>query len=173
MKFKELGSLPVDKYEDCIDQLLLKSLLPDTPNDVIEQFYSDHGRNNDFQEQYKDIEISKLNWNLVMLPAKDLICASVYSEFQQWFQTCVGKSQRIRMTRDWSYLHNLESICSFWEKHKTWDRPPIFFKSQLLNNQNSLHLVEGHSRLGSLKGLVLGETLLGSSIHSAWVGESK
>ena len=44
LKFKELISFPTDQVGKLdIDELILK--LPNTPIDVLEQFYNDHGRN--------------------------------------------------------------------------------------------------------------------------------
>jgi len=170
MKFNELETLPRIKGEDCLDTAALKALLPNTPDDVIEQFYSDHGLNPDFQEQYQGLDTSLLKWELVQLSASELISASVYDEFQQYFQTCTDKSRRVGTSENWHLLHNLECVYSYWEENKTWVRPPVLLKSGTLNDQQHLHLIEGHSRLGALKGLVLGKTLQECTSHSVWLG---
>jgi hypothetical protein len=168
MFFKDLDDLSTSQISD-FD--LLKRLLPNTPGDIIEQVYSDHGRNIGFQNQYKDMDLCNLNWTLVDLPGEHLILASIYDEFQNWFDTCVEKSKRIELSKNWHYLHKLEEVCSYWEENKTWDRAPVFLKCLDRSCCNQLHLVEGHSRLGALKGLLLGGTLLQTSLHRVWVAE--
>lgn len=50
LKFKELISFPTDQVGKLdIDELILN--LPNTPIDVLEKFYKDHGRNEQFQQQ--------------------------------------------------------------------------------------------------------------------------
>ncbi|WP_201538719.1 hypothetical protein [Psychrobacter immobilis] len=50
MKFKELISFPTDQVGKLdIDELILNP--PNTPIDVLEQFYRDHGCNEQFQQQ--------------------------------------------------------------------------------------------------------------------------
>ncbi len=78
MKFKDLLDLPdiseSDRVIDCID---LKERLPSTPTDVIEQFYSDHGKNPDYQDDYQHIDISNLIWEKVSFSAERLSIASI------------------------------------------------------------------------------------------------
>ena len=44
-------------------------------------------------------------------------------------------------------------------------------KGDLVDSNRPLHLVEGHTRLGALRGLVESSVLPLSSVHSVWVGE--
>lgn len=169
MKFKDL--LKLKSGDDLTLRVeTLKQAVPNTPLDVIEQFYSDHGLNSEFQSQYAILDINNLIWSLESLEARTLILASVYNDFNSWFTTCSEKSKRVGVEGDYSLIHNLDSVSSYWKENKTWNRPPIFLAPEVLSNTKGFHLVEGHSRLGALKGLVDGNVLSGSTKHMAWIG---
>lgn len=72
MKFCDLLRLPVNEA-GIIDAATLSRLLPDTPLDVIEQVYVDHGRKHDFQAQYGALALEVLMWTKVARPASELI----------------------------------------------------------------------------------------------------
>src|ERR1035438_8105247 len=50
-------------------------------------------------------------------------------------------------------------------------RSPIMMRGELVGSAASLHLVEGHTRTGALRGLVESGVLPPSSAHQVWVGE--
>ncbi len=169
MKFKDLLSLKRgNDLTLSVDDL--EKHLTSTPLDVMEQLYSDHGLSSEFQDQYADVDINNLRWSLINVEAKSLIQSSIYEDFENWFLTCIEKSKRVGLTGDYNLVHNLKCVSKYWKDHKTWDRPPVFFSQEVLSKKNSLHLVEGHSRLGALKGLVEGNSLSGNDTHMAWIG---
>jgi hypothetical protein len=49
-------------------------------------------------------------------------------------------------------------------------RPPVFLEGHLVGRGPGLHLVEGHTRIGLLAGLVDAGILGPDSVHCAWVG---
>ena len=64
-----------------------------------------------------------------------------------------------------------EKVVNNWKIKKTWLRTPIFLDAKLLEKSNKLHLVEGHTRFGILKGLLLKKIIGKDSIHKVWFGE--
>ncbi|WOD07467.1 hypothetical protein [Marinomonas sp. GJ51-6] len=165
MKFSDLMHLSADDAGNIlIDDLVVK--LPNTPLDVIEQFYADHGRNYGFQEQYADIDISNLEWTLVGLSYSEIAEASIFSNFKDWSDTCTLKSQGVASENDWSLIGHNKSTVQNWEENRTWVRPPI-----MLITSNNYHLVEGHSRFGCLKGLVLSGIISPQKSHQIWLAK--
>jgi hypothetical protein len=148
-----------------IDELILN--LPSTPIDVLEQFYRDHGRNYQFQEQYAELEIHNLNWELINLSFDEMSSASIFPDFQGWADTCYSKSCRVSIDLNWKLIGHTEQTVNHWEHNHTWKRSPIF-----LELDSKLHLVEGHSRFGCLKGLVSNELIPNNKTHKVWVAKS-
>jgi hypothetical protein len=139
------------------------------PQYVLEQFYSDHGSKYEFQDQYGHLDISSLKWVCKQLPASELISASIYSRFEDrvisvsnWVKNFEGES--------WNSIDTRKNVIEHWTKHKTWLRIPIFLDGNLLDKQKKIHLVEGHTRLGALRGLVKMSILPKNSLHKIWYG---
>ncbi|WP_429052072.1 hypothetical protein [Aeromonas veronii] len=166
MKFSDLMHLNTDDAGNIsIDDLVVK--LPNTPLDVLEQFYADHGRNCSFQEQYADVDISNLKWSLVVLSYNEIANASIFSDFKCWSDICSLKSHRVASKNDWSLICHNKLTVQNWESNSTWFRPPIM----LLTGAN-YHLVEGHSRFGCLKGLVTSGVISPEQCHQVWLAKS-
>ena len=163
MKFSDLMDLDLDDAGNiCVNDLASK--LPETPTDVLEQFYADHGQNSDFQEQYYHLEISGLSWSLCELKYSDIANATVFPDFEHWLNTCTSEAQRVAADIDWSLIGHNASTIAHWKNHNTWSTPPV-----MLINGDNYHLVEGHSRMGCLKGLVESGVLSKEIKHKVWV----
>ncbi|WP_156317097.1 hypothetical protein [Marinagarivorans algicola] len=166
MKFKELMNLSADQAGNIgIDELTLN--LPNTPKDVLEQFYRDHGRKYQFQEQYAELDIHNLNWELVSLSFDEMSSASIFPNFQKWVNTCYMKSCRVSTDLNWKLIENTNKTVMHWKHNHTWIRSPIFLESDC-----KLHLVEGHSRFGCLKGLVSNDLISSNKTHKVWLAKS-
>lgn len=165
MKFKELMNLRADQAGNIdIDELILS--LPNTPMDVLEQFYRDHGRNDQFQAQYAELDIHNLNWELVNLTFDEMSLATVFPSFQKWVHVCYMKSCRVSIDLEWKLIGHTKQTVMYWENNYTWKRSPIFLE---LNCK--LHLVEGHSRFGCLKGLVSNGLIPNHRTHKIWLAK--
>jgi len=77
MKFKELLLLPAS-YDKVIDILEISQRLPLTPREIISQFYAEHGSKEEFQEQYKELDLTKIHWEKILIEAESIINCSVY-----------------------------------------------------------------------------------------------
>jgi transcriptional regulator GlxA family with amidase domain len=75
----------------------------------------------------------------------------------------------LRAQRRWVYVDF--ECCGWlfdWKKHSTWVAPSVFLQN--VGNLGPLHLVEGHTRLGTLRGTLEHGLISAESLHSAWVG---
>lgn len=171
MKFKQLLNQPYNKNTGQIDENVLARLLPETPPEVIRQFYVDHGRKDDFQSQYEDIEISKIHWAKVGLLAEDICQCSYYQRFSNWYNNVEQRALKLAK-EGWSCIDCRSSVVKHWESERTWLTPPIFLRGSVLGSTSQLHLVEGHTRTGLLRGLVDAGVITPSSTHEIWLGSN-
>jgi hypothetical protein len=149
---------------------VLQSLELPMPEDVLEQLVFDHGTNHVFQQQYGHLELHALHWECRPTPAEEILACSVYPQFAEWVETAAGRT-RLVPREGWNDVILPPGAAKFWADHGTWMRAPIMFKGDLVVSDHPLHLVEGHTRLGALRGLVESGVLSGSSKHLIWIGK--
>lgn len=169
LKFKDLMDFPYNKEDGVIDIDFLREKLSDTPEDVLEQLYSEHGRKIDFQAQYNDINILEIEWKLVRLTALSILETTYYSDFSDYFQIASGKALQVS-SLGWTGVSHCPLIRKQWEDNSTWLRPPVMFRKQIYSLGSDYHLAEGHTRVGLLKGLVDNAILPKNGKHSVWLG---
>lgn len=170
LKFKDLMGLHSDQAGNIdIDELILK--LPNTPRDVLEQFYRDHGRKDQFQEQYSELDIYNLSWELISVTFDEISCATVFPGFQEWVNTCYIKSCGVSIDSDWKLIGHTKQTVMYWEHNRTWKRAPLFLELDY-ELDYGLHLVEGHSRFGCLKGLVSKGLIPENKTHKVWLAKN-
>jgi hypothetical protein len=157
------------KYDNSgrIDVPSLELLLPNTPKIILEDFFSDHGRNEQFQEQYSNIKISLLKWKKIRVRALDIINCGYYLGFSNWINT---RKHRVINFQElgWHSIDDRLEVVLYWQKYNTWITPPIFFDGKLLLSKSEFWLVEGHTRIGILMGLVEQCIVSHNSIHEIW-----
>jgi hypothetical protein len=147
----------------------LKILNLPVPDDVLEQFCSDHATNNDFQEQYGHVDLLRVHWSLQSLAASELLMTSIYYHFRRWPESVAC---RLASFDDdgWECIDDRSAVVEHWRSRHTWLRPPILLDGDLLGRPGSRHLVEGHTRLGLLRGLVAHRIVSADSKHEVWFG---
>jgi hypothetical protein len=139
----------------------------DWPDAVVEQFLFDHGRNSEFLIEYGHIELQDLAWELIGVAAEDFMTVTVCAEFRDWVDSCERHfqfriDQRVSEERD------------SWREDGTWIVPPVLVDGSLVTPRSStLRLIEGHTRLGILRGLLAAGIADPSHTHQAWVGRSR
>lgn len=133
----------------------------DWPSPVIERFLFDHGTKSQFQEQYGDLDLVMLRWQFRSLLAGELVDCTYDEDLG-------GRVQSVSARPHWTLKEYRIHRGVTWQG--TWSVPPILIEGALRNPlQPELHLVEGHTRLGVLIGLVgMGEVALDSA-HFAYV----
>lgn len=168
MLFSSLMSLSYAE-SGIIELDALRQALPSTPEDVLNQFYADHGRNCAFQNQYGHLDINCIEWQLKRVPAEQIISCTVWREFQNW---CDSVAERVNgfATKGWNCIDVRSDVRLSWECERTWIRPPILLSGAFAPSASGLHLVEGHTRIGLLRGLIAADVLSGTSEHLVWIG---
>ena len=168
MKFADLLLLP-RTATGRIDQQAARDALPDVPYDVLEQVIVDHGANDDFQRQYGHLELETIVWELRRIEASVLIAATVFNDFAPWFESVTRRTGRA-LTAGWRCIDTREAVVEHWREHLTWIRAPVFLQGGPDGSAATLHLVEGHTRLAVLRGLVDLQVVKPESAHEAWIG---
>jgi hypothetical protein len=92
MKFADLLALPIEvtvfnpearpSQSAPIDPDALADALPDTPAEVREQVFAEHGRKDEFQMQYGHLDLPRFNWQAEQLPASEIIGCGVFRDFR-------------------------------------------------------------------------------------------
>lgn len=169
VRFADLLNVDFDPASGMIRMLDLRALLPDTPDEVMQQVYADHGRKHEFQEQYGHLEIDDLRWEKFEEIAENLAQCTCYPEFRRFIEIRRGFSEEFA-ERGWSCVDVRPAVAAHWEKTKTWLTPPVFLSGTLLNQIPKYHLVEGHSRMAVLLGSLDQGLLPPNSKHQLWLG---
>ncbi len=169
MRFCDLLNLPYDSAAN-IDRDSLKRCLPDTPDDVLTQVYADHGRKDDFQSQYGELDITSLRWEKRDFSAAEIAASCHYDRFDNWID---GVEQRVAQfsAQGWACIDTRPNVVAHWREHMTWLRLPVFIAGHLIGAPTPLRLVEGHTRVGLLRGLIKAGVLATSSQHEIWLGQ--
>jgi hypothetical protein len=167
MKFSDLLNLP-HNGSDVIQAEEIADRLPDCPP-VVREVYSDHGRNYEFQKAYGSIKISKLKWHLTPLAASVIVECSIKPFATQWVGNVARRVDNFS-SEGWSCIDVRPNIVEHWCKSKTWLVPPVFFDTTVVSEQGRLHLVEGHTRISALRGLISHRILEAASVHHVWLG---
>lgn len=169
MKFSDLMSLEYNPDTEIISLEALIEHFPTTPKDVLEQVYSDHGRKYDFQKQYGEIELDSITWKKIQVSGSEIVNCTYYSLFTAVEIAC---SRLVHWDeQNWNCIDVRSQIVSHWKKENTWKRPPIFIDGSFIQGSNKYHLVEGHTRLGVLIGLLNRKITLHKDKHLIWYGD--
>lgn len=133
------------------------------PTEVVQQFLFDHGKNADFLDQYGHLELETVEWTLDALAGVEFQVASCYEGFQAWFDGAERDPEHHLGMRPADRAH--------WTEFDTWRVPPVLLDPVLLRaSKAGLHIVEGHTRIGILRGRIrLGQTPA-QATHTAFVG---
>lgn len=172
MLFSDLLDLPFDENTSIISRTAIVNALPDTPETIAFDVYSDHGRKTDFQTMYGNLCISTIAWNLTATTA-DIICAaSMNPQFCRWFENVRRRLSDFEID-GWGCIDVRESVVKHWSANRTWVKPPIFVDKSLIDLDRCLHLVEGHTRTAVLAGLLDIGVEVPESEHDIWLGTSQ
>jgi hypothetical protein len=169
MRFQELLRFRREKHSGAVPEEVVRQLQLPMPDDVLEQFILDHGVNGDFQEQYGKLDLHAIRWVLTPMMAREFLLASIFEQFQDWAMA-VAERTRCVAGEGWDDVNLPATVKEHWKSHGTWMRSPIVLCGDVIKSKRPLHLVEGHTRLGALKGLVEAGVLAEESAHLVWLG---
>ena len=169
MTFRDLLDRPYNKRNGIIELEALLEALPNTPIEVVKQVYRDHGRNGEHQQEYGELDIGSLSWAKREFAATEIQSCFVLSRFSEWSNSVSQRLDRFEPV-GWECIDGREEVWRHWKKHRTWLIEPIFVSRDLVGEEEGLHLVEGHTRVGVLRGLLRRSLISGSSVHGVWYG---
>jgi hypothetical protein len=163
MRFRrtDAGNVPME---------ILRQLQLPMPDDVLEQFVCDHGTKPEFQTQYGHLDLHALGWRLIVIPARKILACSVYDLFADHVAIIANRVRRVAGDC-WSDACLPLGAAEHWQNHNTWMRPPVLITGALVKSNSHIHLIEGHTRIGALRGLVESGVLSDSSNHQVWLGD--
>jgi len=169
MLFKDLLGLPYDRRSGLVCLEAVCRELPNIPIDVVEQLLVDHGRKADHQHFYGHIDLASIVWNQIEASASALSAASVLPDFEGWTSNVASRAPEIRRA-GWVAADARPEVREHWQREGTWMRAPIFLAGEIAKWGANLHLAEGHTRLGLLRGLLRENMLPAAGKHQAWIG---
>jgi hypothetical protein len=170
MNFSELLDVAYDERSGRVDSNAIEMLLPNTPA-AVRDVYSDHGRKEAFQAQYGTLDIGGMSWEHVLLPASEIVGCSIHDGFTGWTSNVAHRVARFG-EMGWRCIDVRPYVVDHWSQFQTWIDPPILLDASLVGRPSGLHLVEGHTRIGILSGLISYDVLRLDSQHSIWRGIS-
>lgn len=169
MKFRDLLDLPYNEKNGIIELEAILEVLPNTPLEVVKQVYQDHGRNGEHQKEYGELDIGSLAWEKKRITAADIQPCFMLSRFSEWpYRVSQRLDQFEKM--GWRCIDVRENVWRHWEEHQTWVMEPVFVHRGLVGTEEGMHLVEGHTRVGVLRGLLSRSLISASSFHGVWYG---
>jgi hypothetical protein len=171
MKFKNLLELPFDSFTNSIDVSSILDIMPSTPIYIAEEFYRPFGRQDIHQSEYGFLDIAKIKWSKRYLTADVINSSSILKDFSPWVNTVSERVQNFS-NKGWECIDTRQDVIDYWQNNKTWLKAPLFLERKLLNNKNNdgIHLLEGHTRIGILKGCLKHLLISSDSIHEVWIG---
>lgn len=117
----------------------------------------DHGHKDHMIRQYDHLDLRVIRWVLTALPASELVNATSWYGLTVEAQHTHWKIDRYRSLRR-----------DAWDG--TWAVPPYLIDGALLQTpQVALHVVEGHTRIGILTGLVTLGEMDPLTQHKVWI----
>jgi hypothetical protein len=170
MKFSDIMNLHFEDLGGRPDYNSLKKLLPNVPEDVFIQFFYDHGRKSEFQLQYSTLEILNIKWIDTKLTVNELLNLSIYSGFIDWVETVENRAKKCNIN-NFNSIDIRKEVVKHWQNNYTWIKPPILILGNIINSSRKYHLVEGHTRIGTLKGLFNQGLLKNTQTHKVWLGK--
>lgn len=169
MNFAALLQLPYDQKTDIIDIDSILDRLPRTPREVAKQFLSDHGRKGEFQSQYSQVNLKAVAWHRTVVTAGAITKATVSPGFREWFDIVSQRPDGFQ-AHGWRCIDDRKAVQTHWKEFGTWLVPPIFLRSNVIVSSSDNYLVEGHTRVGLLAGLINKGILHPESTHTIWLG---
>src|SRR5690349_9946557 len=119
MQLKEILRLRRDSASGQVPMDVLRRLRLPMPDDVLEQFVGDHGVKGPTLEQYGDLDLHALHWNLVSASASEIVACSVYPDYREYLDATRQKTLDVP-TRGWKKVYLPDDAKSHWQAHRTW-----------------------------------------------------
>lgn len=137
------------------------------PRDVVEQWLYDHSGHPPFLNDYGQIDLTRIRWDLETLPA------GVFADVPTGASEHDTIDIYAAAPDHWIGVRNCGihlGVAEMWTLYGTWKRWPVLIDRQLLSPPHpGLQVVEGRTRVGILRGrLREGDHVADQQL--AWVG---
>lgn len=140
------------------------------PDDVAEQWLYDHSDKEPFLQDYGDVDLSRIRWNLEALRAADIAGMPTGPSDRDIIDEFAADPDHWISVRK-SGVH--VGVAQMWQFHGTWKRWPVLIDRGLLGASGAgLQVVEGRTRVGILKGR-LKQGAFVAERQLAWVGRRR
>ena len=137
------------------------------PDDVAEQWLYDHSDKEPFLQDYGDVDLSRIRWDLEALRAADIAKMPTGPSEHDIIDEFAADPDHWISVRN-SGVHM--GVALMWKFHGTWKRWPVLIDRRLLEPSGSgLQIVEGRTRIGILKGRLRQEAFVAER-QLVWVG---
>jgi hypothetical protein len=162
LRHTESGLVPVD---------ILKKLSLPMPDEVMEEFLHAFGRDELTQKRFADVDLHTIRWGEVKRKASEIVRCSAYPMYREYLGDQALDAE-LAANRGWKKANFRKEDAASWRDRGTWRKSPLFFDGEVLGISKELHLIEGHTRVGALTGLVRSEHVSPDSEHLIWLGTS-
>ncbi|STF91161.1 Uncharacterised protein [Escherichia coli] len=140
------------------------------PTPVIQEIYYGLAGYDRFQELYGDLNIDQIEWKLIELPTKNFLKLSGIMLLTLIF--CMRSFEDFTTRKGDVFMD--DEIKAHWCNFGTWCEPPFFIDRALLkSNTTGLHLMEGHTRVGTLLGAVKYNFVKLANTHKIYYAQAK
>lgn len=171
MLYEELSTLDYGYDEEGFSHYL-ESRGVNAPAQVIKDFYYGIRKDECIQEACGLLNLENIEWQLCSIKASELsLLNSIFDEFIVEIKTDVLKNGHNAWCLESRKMFN-RAIFDHWENNKTWLIPPIAIEGCLINKKKRL-LVEGHTRMGILRGFLVRNEVEPNSEHKIYIGHPK
>lgn len=149
--FQVFGPDPLNREEEGIAILRDKYGI-EAPEQIFKQIYCGLSNDPEFQALYGHLNLNSLKWDLVRVKT---------SELTKFDRNATYPDYMLEISEDFNTCGNnfcidaREEVAEHWLKFGTWAEPPMFIERSLVSSgESGLHLMEGHTRLGTLLGAI-------------------
>lgn len=177
MQYRELRRLKFDYHQFDEFQSHLAALGITAPSLVSKQFYFDHRDNTNFLQQYGHLDLYRLHWEEITLTTLELCQVSMHEGMSRWSKSVAQKVEAVAQRgaafteRGSRALDTRADVVAHWSEHRTWKTPPVLIDKAITKPRGERrHLVEGHTRIGCLRGLFAAGELPEDSTHLVFWG---
>jgi hypothetical protein len=136
----------------------------DWPDDVVWQFLFEHGTEPEFLDQYGHLALDTLSWTLDEVPATE------FARVTWTVDRLGGRVEECEREPERHIELRLPDEQGRWSEAGTWITPPLLIDASVLRPPRSgLHIVEGHTRIGILRGRLAAGVADNDQTHSAYI----
>ncbi|WP_281559510.1 hypothetical protein [Thalassomonas sp. RHCl1] len=173
MKYGDLTRIGLDRIDMSSSIARLREEFSLTaPPSVIEQFYIDHSDDERFQRLYSHIDLTMIKWSLINVETKHFLELTNEATCSEYMNEVAEDASNFEHIGE-DVISCIDNIRKHWKKNGSWVTPPVFINGNILQKPNDAvyHLVEGHTRVGCLKGLAKYKVIDIADTHEIYYGQ--